>query len=91
MVYVQATTDPDLPGVTQFNGAAGYCMCVVHWRNLTTGAAGTAGTANYAYGGSHDDDGLIETGSGVVTAVATAGGPVSPITFIPGAGVVIVP
>lgn len=86
--YVKATTDPDLPGITQFDGVAGDCVCVVHWRNLATGAAGTT---YYWFGGETDDDGLIETGSGVVTAVATAGGAVSPITFIPGAGVFVVP
>lgn len=87
--YIKATTDPDLPGVTQFDGVSDHCMCNVHWRNLTTGAEGTA---YYWFGGGETDkDGLIETGSGVVTAVATAGGVQYPLTFVPGAGVFTVP
>ena len=37
--YVTATTDPDTPGVTRLGP---YIGVHVHWRNISTGAAGVA-------------------------------------------------
>ncbi|ORM02879.1 hypothetical protein A5N72_16975 [Prescottella equi] len=84
--YVTATTDPDTPGVTRLGP---YIGVHVHWRNLSTGAAGVA------YLGDHDGT-LVETGSGTVAAVATAPGGVDGINYriwviTPGAGTWTVP
>ncbi|MFI5436763.1 hypothetical protein ACHMZP_34020 [Rhodococcus baikonurensis] len=40
-MYVTASTDPAAPGVTQFI-ADRYCCVFIHWRNISTGAAGIA-------------------------------------------------
>lgn len=83
--YVTATTDPDTPGVTRLGP---YIGVHVHWRNLSTGAAGVA------YLG--DPDGtLVATGSGTVVGVATVPQPDGIFFLIvlstPGAGVWTVP
>lgn len=83
--YVTATTDTDTPGVTRLGPDVGVH---VHWRNISTGAAGVA------YLGNRDGT-LVETGSGTVVAVATAPSPNVIIFLIvlstPGAGVWTVP
>lgn len=83
--YVTATTDPDTPGMTRFGADTGVH---VHWRNVSTGAAGVA------YLGNRDGT-LVETGSGTVVAVATVPQPDGIFFLIvvstPGAGVWTVP
>ncbi|MFC9790074.1 hypothetical protein [Rhodococcus sp. NPDC127528] len=83
--YVTATTDPDTPGVTRLGPDTGVH---VHWRNISTGAAGVAYLGNR--GGTP-----VETGSGTVVAVATAPQPdgifFRILVSTPGAGVWTVP
>ncbi|RDI30458.1 hypothetical protein DEU38_10539 [Rhodococcus sp. AG1013] len=83
--YVTATTDTDTPGVTRLGP---YIGVHVHWRNISTGAAGVA------YLGNRDGT-LVETGSGPVVAVATVPQPDGIFFLIvvstPGAGVWTVP
>lgn len=83
--YVTATTDTDTPGVTRLGP---YIGVHVHWRNISTGAAGVA------YLGDRDGT-LVETGSGTVVAVATVPQPDGIFFLIvvstPGAGVWTVP
>ncbi len=80
-----ATTDPDTPGVTRLGPDTGVH---VHWRNISTGAAGVAYLDNR-------DGTLVETGSGTVVAVATVPQPDGIFFLIvvstPGAGVWTVP
>ncbi|MGO4205437.1 hypothetical protein AB4Z09_27610 [Rhodococcus sp. TAF43] len=85
--YPTATTDPDTPGVTRLG--LPYAGVHVHWRNISTGAAGVA----YL---DHPGGTSVETGSGTVVAVATAPGGVDGINYrifviTPGAGVWTVP
>ncbi|MFD4182184.1 hypothetical protein [Rhodococcus sp. NPDC058514] len=81
--YLTATTDTETPGVTRLGP---YTGVHVHWRNISTGAAGVAYLGN-RYGTS------VETGSGTVVAVATV--PDGPgyriLASTPGAGVWRVP
>lgn len=85
--HLTATTDSDTPGLTWFHGTERACACMIHWRNLTTGAAGTT---NLWFGPSPHGD-VVETGTGVLVATVTASGAVLPITFVPGAGLWTVP
>lgn len=82
--YLTATTDPDTPGVTRLGP---YTGVHVHWRNVSTGAAGVAYLDN-RYGTS------VETGSGTVVASITIP-PEGPgyriVASTPGAGVWTVP
>ncbi|MDV7246265.1 MULTISPECIES: hypothetical protein [Rhodococcus] len=84
-VYSQMTvrTDPETPGITEF---IQYCVCTVHWRNLTTGAAGAVAPTLFT--------GPVLTGSGTVVAVLTVNGwsdRVGTLTALPGAGAWNVP
>ena len=84
-VYSQVTvrTDPEAPGITEF---AEYCVCTVHWRNLTTGAAGAVSPSRFT--------GPVLTGSGTVVTVLTVNGlsdRVGVLTALPGAGTWNVP
>ncbi|CRK51267.1 conserved exported hypothetical protein [Rhodococcus sp. RD6.2] len=81
--YLTATTDPDTPGVTRFGP---YTGVHVHWRNLSSGAAGVA-YVNNRYGTP------VETGSGTVAAVVTISDAFGYriLASTPGAGVWTVP
>lgn len=85
--HLTATTDPDMPGLTRFSGTERTCACMIHWRNLTTGGAGTT---NLWFGPAPHGD-VVDTGAGILVATVTASGAVGPITFLPGAGVWLVP
>jgi hypothetical protein len=82
--YLTATTDTDTPGVTRLGP---YTGVHVHWRNISTGAAGVAYLDNR-------DGTSVETGSGTVVAVATVP-PEGPgyrmLVSTPGAGAWTVP
>jgi len=82
--YLTATTDPDTPGVTRLGP---YTGVHVHWRNISTGAAGVA-YLDDRYGTS------VVTGSGTVVASVTIP-PDGPgyriLVATPGAGVWTVP
>lgn len=80
--HVTATTDTDLPGITRFAGTERPCACAIHWRNLTTGATGTANL----WFGPATSGGTALTGSGVLVAIVTTSGYGWPITVLPGAG-----
>lgn len=89
--YITVRTDPAEPGITRFRcGAYTSCDLVVHWRNLSTGASGAA---DLFYGSR--PPGVVQTGSGTVVAVFTAGGVPgylgTPTTLLPGGGVWAVP
>ncbi|QSE87888.1 hypothetical protein JWS13_04540 (plasmid) [Rhodococcus pseudokoreensis] len=85
--HVKARTDPDSPGSTRFVGAEYGCLCLVHWRNLSTGATGATGV-----GRPFDPRAVAVTGPGVLVATVTVSGLAgSPITVLPGAGAWIVP
>ncbi|SCC70231.1 MULTISPECIES: hypothetical protein [Rhodococcus] len=86
--HVTATTDTERPGITEFRGTEGICACMVHWRNLTTGVAGTS---NNFWFGLPATGATAITGSGVLVATVTTSGAGSPITVLPGAGLWIVP
>lgn len=62
--YLIAGTDTDTPGITRFRPAGTYCCMVIHWRNLSTGAADTV------YLGYPSVDAY--TGPGVVVATRDA-------------------
>lgn len=81
--YLTATTDTDDPGVTRFGP---YTGVHVHWRNLSSGAAGVA-YVNNRYGTP------VETGSGTVAAVVTISDALGYriLASTPGAGVWTVP
>lgn len=84
-MYVTASTDPAIPGVTQFLGDR-YCCVFIHWRNISTGAAGTA------YLGYPSVE--AQTGSGIVVAAVTV--PTGPLDYPavmiqPGSGAWTVP
>ena len=84
-MYVIASTDPATPGVTRFSGDL-HCCVFIHWRNISTGAAGIA------YLGYPSVD--ARTGSGTVVAAVTVpdGLPGYPaLTILPGAGTWTVP
>lgn len=85
--HVTATTDPDLPGITRFAGTERACACAIHWRNLTTGATGTANL----WFGPPTSGGTAVTGSGILVATVTTSGVGWPITVLPGAGLWTVP
>lgn len=85
--HVTATTDADLSGITTFSGTERLCACMIHWRNLSTG---TAGTANLWFG-YPATGGTAVTGSGVLIATVTTSGVGGPITVLPGAGLWWVP
>lgn len=85
--HVTAVTDTDQPGITHFRGTEGTCACMIHWRNLTTGAAGTANL----WFGFPATGGTATTGSGILVATVTTSGAGNPITILPGAGLWIVP
>lgn len=85
--HVTATTDTERPGITEFRGTEGICACMIHWRNLTTGATG----ASNLWFGFPATGGTAITGSGVLVATVSASGVGSPITVLPGAGLWIVP
>ncbi len=76
--YLTATTDTDTPGVTRFGP---YARAFLHWRNISTGAAGVA----YLGEGTP-----VETGSGTVVALATLPG-YGLLASTPSAGVWTVP
>ncbi|MFD4292907.1 hypothetical protein ACFWQG_06765 [Rhodococcus sp. NPDC058532] len=77
--YLTATTDTDAPGVTRFGP---YTDVFVHWRNISTGAAGVA----YLRDGAE-----VETGSGTVVALATLPDGYGLLASTPGAGAWTVP
>ncbi|EKT82183.1 hypothetical protein COO55_32355 [Rhodococcus opacus] len=80
---VMVRTDPEAPGMTEF---VEYCVCTVHWRNLTTGAAGAVVPSR--------STGPVLTGSGTVVAVLTVNGwsdRPGVLTALPGAGTWNVP
>lgn len=81
--YLTATTDTDTPGVTRFGP---YTGVHVHWRNLSSGAAGVA-YINNRYGTP------VETGSGTVAAVVTISDAIGYriLASTPGAGAWTVP
>ncbi len=84
-MYVIATTDPATPGVTRFSDDL-HCCGFIHWRNISTGAAGIA------YLGYPSVE--AQTGSGTVVATVTVpdGLPGYPaMTLLPGAGIWTVP
>ncbi|WP_454836932.1 hypothetical protein [Rhodococcus qingshengii] len=85
--HVTAATDTAEPGVTHFRGTEGTCACMIHWRNLATGAAGTS---NLWFGLPAADERAV-TGSGVLIAAVTTSGAGGPITALPGAGLWLVP
>lgn len=94
--HVTARTDPAAPGTTLFVGTEiPYCVCVIHWRNLTTGAAGVAGAWPAPWAPTPPPRDVIQTGSGVLVAAVTAGGapgyPLTPATLLPGGGTWTVP
>ncbi|WP_420880424.1 hypothetical protein [Rhodococcus sp. (in: high G+C Gram-positive bacteria)] len=70
IAYITANTDPAMPGVTRFVGAAH----AGHWRNLSTGATGSV----IVEWPSVD----VRTGPGIVVATATGWG----LTILAGAG-----
>lgn len=91
--HVTARTDPAAPGTTAFLGTeTPYCLCVVHWRNLTTGAAGVW---HSTYALTPSPTHVAQTGSGILVATVTAGGapgyPLTPATLLPGGGTWTVP
>ncbi|MDI9960799.1 MULTISPECIES: hypothetical protein [unclassified Rhodococcus (in: high G+C Gram-positive bacteria)] len=84
-MYVTASTDPAAPGVTRFI-ADRYCCVFIHWRNISTGAAGIA------YLGYPSVE--AQTGAGIVVAAVTVptGPPNYPAVMIqPGGGAWTVP
>lgn len=85
--HVTARTDTESPGITRFLGTGGRCTCVVHWRNLSTGATGSTDLRL----GLHRCRGTAFTGRGILVATVAAGGAGTPITVLPGAGQWIVP
>jgi hypothetical protein len=72
-----------------------YCVCAVHWRNLTTGSAGVTGVWSSTYAPTPSPDHVAQTGSGILVAAVTAGGapgyPLTPATLLPGGGTWTVP
>lgn len=89
--HVVATTDTTMPGLTKFTRTSAYspapgCACVVNWRNLTTGAAGTTDLLG-------NTQAPVTTGSGQLIGAATfhsyLGG--IDVTFLPGVGAWVVP
>ncbi|NMM89144.1 hypothetical protein B2J88_33185 [Rhodococcus sp. SRB_17] len=84
VMYVTARTDLTTPGITQFTGDR-YCCVFIHWRNISTGATGTA------YLGYPSVE--AQTGSGAVVATITVPtGPAGyPAVMSPGAGAWTVP
>lgn len=83
-----ARTDTATPGLTYFLMESG-CFGTVHWRNLTTGAAGDAEVR--ASNSPHSPPpAATATGSGVLVATITLGIP-SSTTFWPGMGMWNVP
>ena len=94
--HVTARTDPAAPGTTVFLGTeTPYCVCAVHWRNLTTGSAGVTGVWSSTYAPTPSPDHVAQTGSGILVAAVTAGGapgyPLTPATLLPGGGTWTVP
>lgn len=85
--HVTATTDTEMPGITRFSGTEGACACMIHWRNLTTGATGDANL----WFGLPTTGGTATTGSGILVATVTTSGGGWPITILPGAGFWTVP
>jgi len=85
--HVTATTDTEMPGITRFSGTEGTCACMIHWRNLTTGAVGDANL----WFGFPATGGTAITGSGILVATVTTSGVGWPITILPGAGFWTVP
>lgn len=85
--HVTATTDTEMPGITRFSGTEGICACMIHWRNLTTGATGDANL----WFGLPATGGTATTGSGILVATVTTSGVGWPITILPGAGFWTVP
>ncbi|SDD38588.1 hypothetical protein [Rhodococcus tukisamuensis] len=77
--YVTASTDPAMPGITRFTGT----LYTVHWRNLSTG---TAGTVRGEWPSVE-----VHTGSGPVVATVTPGAVGYALTLLPGAGAWTVP
>lgn len=85
--HVTATTGTETPGITRFSGTEGTCACMIHWRNLTTGAVGDANL----WFGFPATGGTAITGSGILVATVTTSGVGWPITILPGAGFWTVP
>lgn len=85
--HVTVTTAPESPGITRFAGTERPCACAIHWRNVTTGATGTA---NLWFGPGTSGETAV-TGSGTLVATVTASGAGWPITILPGAGLWFVP
>ncbi|MFV9455342.1 hypothetical protein ACNJ7E_18100 [Rhodococcus sp. NM-2] len=81
--HVMVRTDTDSPGITRFLGTGGRCACVVHWRNVSTGASGSADLRS----GPGHSRAMVFTGPGVLVATVTAVGVAgAPITLLPGVG-----
>ncbi|ANS31845.1 hypothetical protein R1CP_36195 (plasmid) [Rhodococcus opacus] len=80
---VIARTDTATPGLTYFRMETG-CTGTVHWRNLTTGAAGDA-EVRASNSPQSPPPAAAATGSGVLVATITLGIPYS-TTFWPGMG-----
>jgi len=85
---VIARTDTATPGLTYFRMETG-CTGTVHWRNLTTGAAGDA-EVRASNSPQSPPPAAAATGSGVLVATITLGIPYS-TTFWPGMGMWTVP
>ncbi|MGW4337522.1 hypothetical protein ACWEK5_32635 [Rhodococcus koreensis] len=85
---VIARTDTATPGLTAFRMETG-CTGAVHWRNLTTGAAGDA-EVRASNSPQSPPPAAATTGSGVLVATITLGLPHS-TTFWPGMGMWTVP
>lgn len=84
---VTVSVDPDRPGFSRF-GSSFQCSCIVHWKNVTTGAEGTVTLPIYAPIPSQGwEYPWFETGSGRVEAVVTT----TDITYLPGRGAWTVP
>lgn len=84
-MHVTASTDPAASGVTRFI-ADRYCCVFIHWRNISTGAAGIA------YLGYPSVE--AQTGAGIVVAAVTVPtGPPNypPVMIQPGGGAWTVP
>lgn len=76
---IRVTTDPDEPGVSRFSGSV-FCTCQVNWRNLDTGATGSApGGGPFIVGGPSPYVAVTGPGTIVATAVVSTG-----VTLLPG-------
>lgn len=84
-MYLTASTDPATPGVTRFSNDR-YCCVFIHWRNISTGEAGTS-YLGYPSVETHTGSGAV-----VATVTVTTGQPGYPaLMLLPGAGAWTVP